>query len=111
MFNRKKKVMEAISMIKPTSKYELKQSCLYLCNLNVEKAEKMYDFMVKGMDDMPAVPLAQKPFLENLKEQSSEIFGWLRENEDVLTRGAEFIKGIFQRKPATPANPLPQINE
>ena len=96
-------------MIKPTSKYELKQSCLYLCNLNIEKAEKMYDFMIKGMEEMPDVPATQKPFLDNLKEQSSEIFGWLRENEDVLTKGAEFIKGLFSKK--APAQPLPPINQ
>lgn len=96
-------------MIKPTSKYELKQSCLMLCNLNIEKAEKMYDFMIKGMENMPEVPPAQKPFLENVKEQSSEIFGWLRENEDVITKGAEFVKGLFQKR--TPAQPLPPINQ
>ena len=110
MFNRKKRVMEAINMIKPTSKYELKQSCLMLCNLNIEKAEKMYDFMIKGMENMPEVPPAQKPFIENVKEQSSEIFGWLRENEDVLTKGAQFIKGLFSRKASAPTEPLPPIN-
>ena len=96
-------------MIKPTSKYELKQSCLMLSNLNIEKAEKMYDFMVKGMEDIPAVPPEQKSFLDNFKAQSGEIFGWLRENEDVLTRGAGFIKGLFSKK--APAEPLPPINQ
>ena len=97
-------------MMKPTSKYELKQACLYLCNLNVEKAEKMYDFMSKGMDDMPNIPEAQRPLLENIKTQSNEIFAWLRENEDVLTKTADFFKGLFSRKSAAPAEPLPQIN-
>ena len=110
MFNRKKKLMDAISMIKPTSKYELKQACLYLCNLNIEKAEKMYEFMVKDMEEIPAIPAEQKTFFDNFKAQSGEIFGWLRENEDVLTKGAEFVKGIFSKKSA-PANPLPPINQ
>lgn len=96
-------------MIKPTSKYELKQSCLYLCNLNIEKAEKMYDFMIKGMEEMPNIPPAQMSFLDNLKQQSGEVFGWLRENEDVLTKGAEFVKGLFSKK--APAEPLPPINQ
>lgn len=97
-------------MIKPTSKYELKQSCLMLANLDVAKAEKMYDFMVKDIEEIPSIPMAQKPFLENVKEQSAEVFGWLRENEDMLTRAAQFIKGLFSRK-APAAEPLPPINK
>ena len=110
MFIRKKKLMEAIGMIKPTSKAALKTQCLYLSNLNVEKAEKMYDFLIKGMEELPAVDPETKPFLANLKDQSAEVFGWLRENEDVITKGATFIKGLFSKKPVTPAEPLPPIN-
>lgn len=98
-------------MIKPTSKYELKQSCLMLSNLNIEKAEKMYDFMVKDLEDIPAVPMAQKSFMDNFKEQSGEIFGWLRENEDVLTKGAGFIKNLFSKKAPASAEPLTPINQ
>ena len=110
MFNRKKKLMEAISMIKPTSKAELKRECLYLSNLDVAKAEKMYDFLIKGMENIPEVEPTSKPFIQNFGEQANGVFGWLRENEDVLTKGAEFIKNIFQRK-AAPSNPLPPINQ
>lgn len=112
MFNRKKKLMEAISMIKPTSKAELKRECLYLSNLDVAKAERMYDFLIKGMENIPEVEPTSKPFLQNFGEQANGVFGWLRDNEDVLTKSAEFIKGIFQKKaPAAPAKPLPPINQ
>ena len=115
MFNRKKKqqrIMEAVNMIKPTSKAALKSQCLYLSGLDVAKAEKMYDFLVKDMDGLPSVEPTSKPFMDNVKEQANGIFGWLRENEDVLTKGAEFFKNIFQKKaPASPAQPLPQINK
>ena len=107
---KQRELSEKLSMIKPTSKSELKQSCLYLCNLDVKKAQEMYDFLVKDMTELPEIPPAQKTFMDNFKQQSGEIMGWLRENEDMLTKGAEFIKGIFQRK-STPANPLPPINQ
>ena len=111
MFNRKKeqRLTERIAMIRPTSKAELKRACLYLSNLNVEKAEKMYDFLVKDMDSLPEVEPASKPFLENFKEQANGIFGWLRENKDMLEEGYGFIRGITAKK--TPAAPLPTINE
>lgn len=98
-------------MIKPTSKASLKQQCLYLSNLNVEKAEKMYDFLVKGMKDIPDVEPATRSFVDNFKQQSGEIFGWLRENEDVLTKGVEFFRGLFSKKGKAPVEALPPINQ
>lgn len=99
-------------MIKPTSKSELKRQCLMLCNLNVEKAEKMYDFLIKDMQGIPDVEPAAKTFIQNFGEQANSVFGWLRDNQDMLGQGVEFIKGIVsKRKDAIPqAAPLPPIN-
>ena len=98
-------------MIKPTSKAALKQQCLYLSRLDVAKAEKMYDFLIKDVaQSIPDVEPESVPFIKSFGEQANGIFGWLRENEDVLTKGASYIKGIFQKSPAKPAEPLPTIN-
>ena len=99
-------------MIKPTSKAALKSQCLYLSGLDIAKAEKMYDFLVKDMTDLPDVEPASKPLIQNIGEQANGVFGWLRENEDVIAKSAEFIKNIFQRKSAAaPTNPLPPLNQ
>ena len=105
--------MEAIAMIKPTSKASLKAQCLYLCNLNVEKAEKMYDFLVKGMDGIPDVEPASRTFIQNFGEQANGVLGWLRDNQDMLGQGVDFIKGIIAGRKGgnLPATPLPPINE
>lgn len=99
-------------MINPTSKAALKRECLYLCNLNVEKAERMYDFLVKGMDGIPDVEPSTKPFIQNFGEQANGIFGWIRENQDMLGQAVDFVKGIVaSRKGGTPPiTPLPPIN-
>lgn len=99
-------------MIKPTSKSALKAQCLYLCNLNVEKAEKMYDFLIKGMEGLPDVEPASKPFLQNFGDQANGILGWFRENQDVLGQGVDMIRGIVGRRGASAAapSPLPPIN-
>ena len=101
--------MEAIAMIKPTSKAALKSQALYLCRLDVEKAEKMYDFLIKGMEDIPDVEPASKSFIQNLGDQTNSVFGWIRENKDMLGDGVNLIKGILSKK--TPTAPLPPINE
>lgn len=113
MFNRKKeqRLREQLAMIKPTSKAELKRTCLYLSNLDVDKAEKMYDFLVKDVD-LPDVEPASRSFIQNFGEQANGVIGWLRENKDMLGEGVDFIKGIIaSRKGGTPpATPLPPIN-
>ena len=102
-------------MIKPTSKAALKQQCLYLANLNVEKAEKMYDFLVKDMADIPDVEPASKSFIQNFGSQANGIIKWMRENQDMISQGADFIRGIVAGRnggaPSAPAGPLPLINE
>lgn len=103
--------MEAVGMIKPSSKAALKQQCLFLCNLDIDKAEKMYNFLVKDMADIPAVEPATRPFLDRFGEQASGVMGWLRENQDMIGQGVDFIKGIIAGRKATPpATPLPPIN-
>ena len=105
--------MEAVAMIKPTSKASLKQTCLFMANLDVEKAEKMYDFLIKGMDGIPAVEPASKSFLQNFGEQATGVFGWLRENKDMLEEGVDFVRGIIASRKGgkvPPATPLPPIN-
>ena len=97
-------------MIKPTSKSELKRQCLYLCNLNVEKAERMYDFLIKDLKGIPDVEPASKSFIQNFGEQANGVLGWLRDNQDMLGQGVDLVKGLFGKKGGTPPTELPPIN-
>ena len=102
-----------VGMIRPTSKAALKQQCLLLSNLDVEKAEKMYDFLIKGMEEIPAVEAASKSFMQNFGEQASGVLAWFRENQDIIGQGMDIIKGIVASRKGSPAvssTPLPPIN-
>ena len=105
--------MEQVSMIKPTSKAALKQQCLMLSNLDVAKAEKMYDFLIKGVENIPDLEPGQTPFIENFGKQASGVLDWFRKNQDMLTQGYDVIRNIVQKKGITAsptAEPLPTIN-
>lgn len=110
--NRKRRkqeeLLKKLAMIKPTSKSELKQSCLMLANLDVDKAKKLYDFLVQDMTDIPDIPPVQKSFIQNFGEQANGVFGWIRENQDILSQGYEIVRGILNKK--VPGKPLPPIN-
>lgn len=108
---RQEKLREAIAMIKPTSKAALKGQCLYLCNLNVDKAEKMYDFLVKDMQGIPDVEPESKSFIANLGEQANGVIGWLRDNQDMLGQGVKVVQNIIASRKGVPSAPLPPINE
>ena len=114
MFNNKRRnqrLREQLEAMKPTSKSALKRECLYLCHLDIDKAERMYDFLVKGMEGIPDVEPEAKGFLKNLGEQAGGVLGWLRDNKDMLEEGAGFIRGLLARKGGGPAAPpLPPIN-
>ena len=84
-----------------------------LCNLNVEKAEKMYDFLIKDMKGIPDIEPAAKSFIQNFGEQAGGVIGWLRDNKDMLGEGVDFVRGIIASRKGgatPPATPLPPIN-
>ena len=101
-----------IGMIKPTSKASLKQACLYMSNLDVDKAEKMYNFLVKDIEEIPAVEPTSKSFIQNLGDQANGVIEWIRENRDMLGEGIDFIRGIISSRKGgiPPTTPLPPIN-
>lgn len=114
MFNsrkKKQKLFEMVSALRPTSKATLKQQCLMLCNLDVAKAEKMYDFLVKDMDNIPTVEPEQKSFMQNFGDSANTILAWLRENQDILSQGVELIRSFTNKGGAAPIKVLPPINQ
>ena len=113
MFNsrKKQKLIEMIGMIKPTSKTALKQQCLFLCNLDITKAEQMYDFLIKDMEGIPSLDPETKTFVQNFGDSANKALAWFRENQDILSQGVDFIKGLTKKGNVTPMNVLPQINQ
>ena len=104
--------MEALNMIRPTSKASLKQACLFLANLDVERASAMYDFLIKDLEELPALEPASRSFIQNFGEQASGVLGWVRENQDILSQGVDLVRGIVtRRRGGAPAQPLPPIND
>ena len=102
--------MEAIGMIKPTSKAALKQQCLLLSNLDVDKAAKMYDFLIKDMEDIPSVEPATRSFLQNFGENASGVMGWFRENQDMIGQGVDLVRSIIEKRRGVAAPPISPIN-
>lgn len=108
--NRIKK--EMIQHIIPTSKVSLKMSCLHTCNGDIEKAEKLYQYLTDGIEDLPTYDPVQPSTMQQAKEMIGNGFTWVKENQDTIANIVSFFKDTFGKGGGTPpsANAIPPIN-
>lgn len=114
-------MIQAIQGYKPTSKASLKQFCLIATQCKVEDAERLYDFMIKDMEDLPMFDPVPPTWVDNTKKAVGGFFDFVKENQDGIAQGYEFIRGIIASRgkelppmgagESVTAQPLPPINE
>lgn len=117
-FTNRKKRLEMVQAIRPTSKATLKIQCLFACKGDIDESSKLYDYFAKDMPDLPDYDPVQPNWVDNTKDVANGIFGWIKENQETLAQGYEFIRSVLQNRtlppvsPEVPAGaPLPPINE
>ena len=105
---------EMIRAINPASKASLKMQCRLVSNGDIDKAERLYDFMAKDMPDLPMFDPVQPTTLQQVKQTAAETFGWINENQDTIMNWVGRIRGMFSKgvpaAGAPPQGPLPPIN-
>ncbi len=103
-----------IQAIRPTSKASLKLQCLWASNGDVKKAKELYDFFVSDLPDLPDHDPVSPTWVDSTKDVVTGVVGWLKENQDTLASGYEFVRSLIQGKGALPSAgesaPLPDIN-
>lgn len=117
MFWQRNKIKkDMIQNIRPTSKVSLKMSCLYTCNGDVDKAERLYAFLIKDMEDLPTFDVQQPTTMQQIKDGAIQTFGWISQNQETIMNWAGIIKDLFGKggksMPNTPntSTPIPSIN-
>lgn len=110
----KKEKMAFIQNFIPTSKAQLIQVAMWYHKGDVQKAQEMVDFYTKNMT-LPDLDPVAPTFLQQLKGNASELYGWLKENQGDIVQGYQFIQSIIKNKGALPVipsgEPLPNIND
>ena len=115
-FNLNKIKKDMIPMIRPTSKVALKMSCLQSCNGDIDKAERLYSFLIKDMEDLPTFDAIQPSTFDQIKEGARETVGWISQNQDQIMNWVGFFKGLMgkgngvESQVPPVSNPIPPIN-
>lgn len=94
-------------MINISSKMSLKVSCLKACGNDMEKAEKLYDFISRDMPSLPDFDTPPPTFMQQASSTVGNIFGWVKENQGDLAKAFEFIRGMIGGNAAPPTVPPP----
>ena len=110
-FTNKKKRLEMMQGIRPTSRATLKLQCLFCCKGDIDEANKLYDYFAKDMPELPDYDPVQPTWMDNTKDMANGLMGWFRDNQDTLAQGYEFIRGVVQNRTLPAPEPLPEINE
>lgn len=120
MFRNKRKKMESMMKALPnlniTSKASLKQFCLLATKCDVEQAERLYEFLIKDMEELPMFDPVQPTVMQNIKTTANDVLAFFKENGNEIAQGVQIVRGMFGKGgvPAspieTPIEPLPPIN-
>lgn len=116
-FNKERKIkMDFIQNFRPTSKIQLLQVCQWYHNGDVKKAQEMFDYYAKNIDLPDFDPVAPST-MEQVKTMAGGLYNWIKENQNEIATGYQFISTIIQNKGILPKiaetaeEALPSINE
>ena len=113
----KKKKMEFIQNYVPTSKAQLLQVAMFFNKGDIQKAQEMFDFYAKNLD-LPDFDPIEPTFMQQVKNNASDLFSWIKENQGDIVKGYQFVQAVIQNRGIIPTmaaeeavEPLPPINE
>lgn len=104
-----------IDMIVTTSKMSLKASCIRACNNDVEKAERLYDYFIKDIKDIPDFDVKPPSAMEQIRNITGDVFGWVEKNQGKLIDAYNLFQSIRGGQPINiptgPVEGVPPIPE
>ena len=121
-FTNRKKRLEMIQALRPTSKATLKMQCLIICKADIDEAGRLYDFFARDMLDLPDYDPAPRSWVDETKDTAGSFFSWLKQNQGTILNGYEMLRQMTggrlpaltlpaaEAAEAAEGAPLPPIN-
>lgn len=108
--DQKKKKMEFVQNYVPTSKAQLLQVAMFFSGGDTKKAQEFFDFYDKNLklpDFDPVAPTWQ----QNTANTVNGIMDWLKNNQETLVQGYQFVQTIIANRGALPSVPVAAAEE
>ena len=99
-----------MDMIVPTSKMALKTSCIRACCNDIDKAERLYEFFAKDLENLPDFDIAPPTTFQQAKDFIANTFSWIDNNQDKIVGYYNIIQQMRGGMPLampTPNAPIP----
>ena len=116
--NKRRRKLEMIQAIRPTSKATLKMQCIFATKGDIDEANKLYDYFAKDMPELPDYDPTPPTWVDSTKNVANGLMGWLKDNQSTIAQGYDFVRQIVANRGALPelstgdtASPLPPIND
>ena len=109
-------LLKALPNMSISSKASLKQFCLFATKCDVDEAERLYNFLIKDMDELPMFDPVKPTTMQSIKATATDVLSFFKENGNEIQQGVALIRGMFGKgtvsvgevPPVT--EPLPPIN-
>lgn len=105
--------MSMFENYKPTSKSSLKSFCIMVAKGNVDEADKLYNFYIKDMGELPMFDPVPPSWVDNTKNAIGGFFNFIKENQDGIGQVTDIVRGIISKRGGVanaPTEALPPIN-
>ena len=89
--------MEFIQNYVPTSKAQLLQVAMYFNKGDIGKAQEMFDFYARNLA-LPDFDPVAPTFMQQVKQTAGGLFSWVKENQEDIAQGYEFVRSIVQKR-------------
>ena len=107
MFKRKKNVN--MDFIRTSSKDALKRSLMQTYQGDIDTMQKMYDFYMKDMNEIPDFDAVPPTAMQQAKETVVSLFRWADQNQDKLAGAYNIYRSIRSWQPITVAGAAESI--
>lgn len=104
--------------LRATSKSSLKLQCLFCAKGDLKEAKELYEFFAADMPNLPDNDPVPPTWVDNTRDTVNGVMGWLKENQDTLMQGFEFVRDMIQKRggvgaalPESTVQSLPPIND
>jgi hypothetical protein len=97
LFN--KKECRNMDMIRTTSKDALKRSLMQMYQGDVATMERMYDFYMKDMENVPDFDPVPPSMMQQAKETLGGLFNWADANQDKLIGAYNLFRAMKSGEP------------